>query len=83
MFRLGTHANAFIGYQLVENSVDRTLDSFNFDKIPDYVFSTLLDIQAINPTVKFHILPWSPVRAMFFFCHLVLKSVLAWLDEGL
>ncbi|KAF9264506.1 glycoside hydrolase [Marasmius fiardii PR-910] len=39
---------------------DTTLQSFNINRAPSYLFSVLQDIIAVNPLVKVHILPWSP-----------------------
>lgn len=41
------------------------LASFNIDNAPAYLFSTISDIQAINPGIKVHLLPWSPVSTEF------------------
>ena len=37
------------------------LASFNIDNAPSYLFSTIKDIQSVNPAIKVHLLPWSPV----------------------
>ncbi|KAF9650955.1 glycoside hydrolase [Thelephora ganbajun] len=36
------------------------LASFNVNNAPAYLFSTINDIQSVNPGIKVHLLPWSP-----------------------
>lgn len=43
---------------------DTHLDSFDIGKAPSYLFSTIKDIQGINPYLRVHLLPWSPVRSI-------------------
>jgi len=39
------------------------LASFSVDKAPAYLFSTIKDIKSVNPGIKVHLIPWSPVSA--------------------
>ena len=39
------------------------LTSFSVDNAPVYLFSTIKDIQSVNPGIKIHLIPWSPVSA--------------------
>ena len=39
---------------------DTSLSSFNTDSVPSYVWTVLADINAVQPTIKLYILPWSP-----------------------
>lgn len=39
---------------------ETSLNSFNINRAPSYLFQTILDIKSINPLVKVHLLPWSP-----------------------
>ncbi|OJT15176.1 Endo-1,6-beta-D-glucanase [Trametes pubescens] len=39
---------------------DTHLNNFDIGKAPSYLFSTIRDIQGINPYLRVHILPWSP-----------------------
>ena len=41
------------------------LASFNIDNAPGYLFSTIADIQSVNPGIKVHSIPWSPVSMVF------------------
>jgi hypothetical protein len=41
------------------------LASFNLNNAPAYLFSTIKDIQSVNPGIKVHLLPWSPVSTYF------------------
>ena len=45
------------------SSTNDGLASFNINKAPAYLFSTINDIQSVNPGIKVHLLPWSPVSA--------------------
>lgn len=47
------------------SSTNDGLASFNIDKAPGYLFSTIKDIQSVNPGIKVHLLPWSPVSTEF------------------
>ncbi|KAI0712025.1 glycoside hydrolase [Earliella scabrosa] len=47
-------------YSLDDVPGDSQLNNFNIDNTPSYVFATIKDIQAINPYLKVHVLPWSP-----------------------
>lgn len=42
---------------------DTSLNQFNINKAPAEVFTILNDIKGINPYLKVHLLPWSPVRS--------------------
>ena len=48
-------------YSLDDVSGDTSLTSFNINNAPSYLFSVINDIQGINPYLKVHLLPWSPV----------------------
>ncbi|KAI0755082.1 glycoside hydrolase superfamily [Daedaleopsis nitida] len=39
--------------------LDMSLTDFNIDSAPAYLFSIIQDIQAVNPQLKVHVLPWS------------------------
>jgi hypothetical protein len=54
-----------VAYSLDDTSGDTSFNNFNINRTPSYVFSVLKDIMAVNPTVKVHIVPWSPVRIGF------------------
>ena len=41
---------------------DTSLNQFNINKTPAEVFTILNDIKGINPYLRVHLLPWSPVR---------------------
>ncbi|KAF7290463.1 Glycoside hydrolase family 30 protein [Mycena kentingensis (nom. inval.)] len=47
-------------YSLDDVSGDTSFASFNINNAPSYLFSVLLDILAVNPAVKVHLVPWSP-----------------------
>ncbi|KAK7029864.1 glucan endo-1,6-beta-glucosidase [Favolaschia claudopus] len=47
-------------YSFDDASGDTSFNSFNIGKAPSYLYSVLKDIQAVNPVLKVHILPWSP-----------------------
>ncbi|KAJ7619448.1 glycoside hydrolase [Roridomyces roridus] len=47
-------------YSFDDTSGDTTFKNFNIGKAPSYLYSVLKDIQAVNPILKVHILPWSP-----------------------
>ena len=49
-------------YSYDDQSGDTSLSAFNINRAPSYVFSVINDIRAINPYLKVHVLPWSPVR---------------------
>lgn len=59
------HRPLHIGYTFASPTNDG-LASFNIDNAPAYLFSTISDIQAVNPGIKVHLLPWSPVSMGFF-----------------
>ena len=50
-----------VAYSFNDVSGDTALNSFNIDNAPSYLFSVIRDIQAVNPYLKIHLLPWSPV----------------------
>ncbi|KAH9889777.1 glycoside hydrolase [Cubamyces lactineus] len=47
-------------YSFDDVSGDTSLNSFNINNAPSYLFSVINDIQGINPYLKVHIIPWSP-----------------------
>ena len=50
-----------IAYTYDDTNGDTSLTQFNINRTPSYVFSVINDIRAINPYLKIHVLPWSPV----------------------
>lgn len=65
---------------------DTHLNNFDIGKAPSYLFSTIKDIQGINPYLRVHLLPWSPVRSVQPITRTLRSSALlpmsARLDEG-
>ena len=59
-------------YSYDDVSGDTSLSQFNINKAPSYVFSVLNDIKGINPYLKVHLLPWSPVSTCLL--HLSMQS---------
>ncbi|EMD39801.1 glycoside hydrolase family 30 protein [Gelatoporia subvermispora B] len=57
---LGASDFSASGYTFDDVSGDTSLNSFNINNAPSYLFSVLSDIKGINPNLKIHILPWSP-----------------------
>ena len=51
-------------YSFDDVSGDTSLTSFNINNAPSYLFSVINDIQGINPYLKVHIIPWSPVSTL-------------------
>jgi hypothetical protein len=51
------------GYSFADTQ-DTSLGNFNINAAPSYLFGTIADIQAINPYLKVHVLPWSPVSSI-------------------
>ncbi|KAI0087785.1 glycoside hydrolase superfamily [Irpex rosettiformis] len=47
-------------YSFDDTSGDTSLNNFNIDRAPSYLFSIIKDIYGMNPYLKVHILPWSP-----------------------
>ncbi|KAN0080276.1 glycoside hydrolase family 30 protein [Tylopilus felleus] len=47
-------------YSYDDTGGDVNLDDFNINAAPSYVFSTLKDILSVNPSLRVHVLPWSP-----------------------
>ncbi|KAJ7482201.1 glycoside hydrolase [Mycena galericulata] len=47
-------------YSFDDTSGDTSFNNFNIGKAPSYLYTVLKDIQAVNPILKVHILPWSP-----------------------
>ncbi|CAK5271404.1 unnamed protein product [Mycena citricolor] len=39
---------------------DTSLNSFSASRAPSYLYSVIRDIQAVNPLLKVHLVPWSP-----------------------
>lgn len=58
---------AGIAYTFDDVSGDTSLNHFDITKAPSYVFSAINDVQAVNPYLKVHLLPWSPVGFIFDF----------------
>lgn len=48
-------------YTFDDVSGDTSLSHFDITKAPSYVFSVINDIKDVNPYLKVHLLPWSPV----------------------
>lgn len=48
-------------YSFDDTWLDTSLLNFNIDNAPAYLFSTIKDIMSVNPYLKVHLLPWSPV----------------------
>jgi hypothetical protein len=57
--------NRVIAYSYDDISGDTSLNDFNINAAPSYVFSVLQDILSINHMARFHIVPWSPVCRLF------------------
>ncbi|KAH8818882.1 glycoside hydrolase [Flagelloscypha sp. PMI_526] len=57
---LGASDFADTRYTYVGADVDTSLSTFNINKAPSYLFSTLTDIKSINSLIKIHLIPWSP-----------------------
>lgn len=51
-------------YTYDDTSGDTDLSDFSIDVVPAYVFEVLNDIIAVNPRIKVHLCPWSPVRLL-------------------
>jgi hypothetical protein len=79
-----TNLSSCAVYSYDDVSGDTALNNFNINKAPSYVFSVLNDIKGINPYLKVHLLPWSPVSAIFVFRAVKMLTCRdeAWLDEG-
>ncbi len=58
---LATDGRCGTVYSFDDTSGDTSLANFNINKAPSYLFSVINDIQSVNPYLKVHILPWSPV----------------------
>ena len=71
-------------YSFDDVSGDTSLSSFNINKAPAAVFSVINDIKGINPYLKVHLLPWSPVRRLQILFVTVdhISPFIAGLDEG-
>lgn len=52
-------------YSFDDTAGDTSLSKFNINAAPSYVFSVIKDIMSINPYLRVHILPWSPVSYCF------------------
>ncbi|KAJ3488425.1 hypothetical protein NLI96_g2859 [Meripilus lineatus] len=57
---LGASDFSASSYTYDDTNGDTSLNSFNINRTPSYVFSVISDIRAINPYLKIHVLPWSP-----------------------
>ncbi|EEB89682.1 hypothetical protein MPER_12194 [Moniliophthora perniciosa FA553] len=47
-------------YSFDDTANDRSLNTFNVNRAPSYLFTVLKDIQSVNPLIKVHVIPWSP-----------------------
>lgn len=64
-------------YTFDDVSGDTALSHFDITKAPSYVFSVINDIKSVNPYLKVHLLPWSPVSlplAFSSFCLLIISA---------
>jgi hypothetical protein len=59
---LETSLTLILAYTFDDVSGDTSLNNFNINNAPSYLFSVIKDIMSINPYLKVHVLPWSPVR---------------------
>lgn len=50
-----------VAYSFDDVSGDTSLDNFNIDNAPSYLFDVLSDIVGVNSILKIQITPWSPV----------------------
>lgn len=53
-----------VDYTWDDVSNDTSFESFSLKNVPSEVFNILQDIVDINPGVKLHLCPWTPVRAV-------------------
>ena len=49
-------------YSFDDVSGDASLNNFNINRAPSYLWSVLADIRSINSGIRIHVIPWSPVR---------------------
>ena len=56
-----SHSYLSAAYTYDDAWQDTSLSQFNINKTPAEVFTILNDIKGINPYLKVHLLPWSPV----------------------
>lgn len=54
------HQFFYLAYSYDDTSGDTSLSDFSISKAPSYVFTVLQDILKVNPSVRVHLLPWSP-----------------------
>ncbi|KAH9920959.1 glycoside hydrolase superfamily [Fomitopsis serialis] len=47
-------------YSFDDTSGDTSLNDFNIDAAPSYLFSVIKDVMSINGDLKVHVTPWSP-----------------------
>ncbi|ESK96732.1 glycoside hydrolase family 30 protein [Moniliophthora roreri MCA 2997] len=47
-------------YSFDDTANDNSLNNFNVNRAPSYLFTVLKDIQSVNPLIKVHVVPWSP-----------------------
>ncbi|TBU31803.1 glycoside hydrolase [Dichomitus squalens] len=47
-------------YSFDDTSGDTSLNNFNINAAPSYLFSVIKDIMSVNQYLKVHLLPWSP-----------------------
>ena len=66
---LNTHAQ--IAYTYDDVSGDTSLSYFDITKTPSNVFSVINDIRGVNPYLKIHLLPWSPVSTLLYIVCLI------------
>lgn len=50
-----------VAYSFDDVSGDTSLNSFNINNAPSYLFEVINDIKSINTILKVHLVPWSPV----------------------
>ena len=54
------HSLSLYSYDDV-SSQDPAMQAFTLETLPTNVLEIVCDIQLINPFIKFHFVPWSPV----------------------
>lgn len=70
-------------YSLDDTAGDTSFLSFNINRSPSYLFSVLKDIKAVNPYIKIHLVPWSPVSILNLVIHGFTETFSASVDERL
>ena len=54
-------------YSFDDQDDDNDLSGFSINTAPSYLYTVLNDIKAVNPYIKVHLVPWSPVRIDILF----------------